>query len=79
MANQAGELIQLENNISQKQKEVFWFYPAIKIPWSSSLWWAETLVLAHCCGPQIAREENVLAVVMAAEVHQTAAWKGLQG
>lgn len=37
MANQAGELIQLENNISQKQKEVFWFYPAIKIPWSSSV------------------------------------------
>lgn len=32
MANQAGELIQLENNISQKQKEVFWFYPAVKIP-----------------------------------------------
>lgn len=35
-------------------------------------------MLAHCCGPQIARAENVLAVVMAAEVHQTATQKGCQ-
>lgn len=37
VANQTGELIQLENNLSQKQKEVFCLYLTIKIPWCSSL------------------------------------------